>query len=340
MELSDLTAALNAAAPRFEIGRLQTLRACLRSRPRVGPLAIFDHRTIHETYAFHVGGRTELQFNVGFEDLVGGRHIRHGVAFSLELSQSLPTIVPLLPKIARFNDFVRTRPEDLPRFRMWAYDKRRGRLSEHGVAPIDDELTQPGTFIMLGRYVPEAEVSVEEILMDFDRLLPLYAYVEGDGTQHSNSSPPAFRPGCPDFVTAAKSFRKDLVVDVALRHKVLQATLYSCLAAEAGPDDVSVEHQLDLGVRVDAAVRNGGHLAFYELKVAPSVQACVRPAIGQLLEYAYWPGSTRADELIIIGECAPDEDARAYLQLLRATFSLPVWYRQLTLAPPSLGPKI
>jgi hypothetical protein len=81
-------------------------------------------------------------------------------------------------------------------------------------------------------------------------------------------------------------------------------------------------------------------MTFYELKVAPSVQACVRLAIGQLLEYAHWPSATRADELVVVGEGSPDDDTRAYLHLLRDRFKLPVWYRQLAITPPTLGPRI
>lgn len=44
--------------------------------------AIGDSRTTFDSYAFHVGGRTELQFNIGLES--GDEDLRYGVAFSLE----------------------------------------------------------------------------------------------------------------------------------------------------------------------------------------------------------------------------------------------------------------
>ena len=339
MEIPALADALNRASGRFEIGRLQELRASLRSLSRAASRTIFDRRTTHSTYAFHLGGRKELQFNIGAEDRNGRRVIRHGVAFSLELSQSLPSIEPLLPKIARFNDYVRSHPEDFPGFRMWHHDQL-GCHAEHGVASIDGNVARAGTFIMLGRWVLDADVSVDEILLDFDRLLPLFAYVESDGARMLAGTTKPFRAGCPEFVSATKAFSTEKIVDIALRHKWLQGALYTCLSAEAGSSNVAIEHPLELGVRVDAAVRIGKTFAFYELKVAPSVQACVRPAIGQLLEYAHWPDAARAEELIIVGECVPDDSARVYLQSLRRRFSLPVWYRQLSSCPAMLGPKI
>lgn len=334
-----LAETLNATAGAFEIGRLQELRSQLRSRKRAGPSALFDRRTIHDDYAFHVGGRKELQFNIGLETRDGVPGVRHGVAFSFELSQSLPTIEQLLPKAARFNDYIRSHPEDFPGFEMWHYDGG-VRRPVHAVMPIAEDLLRPGVFLTLGRWVPDAVVDPHEILIDFDRLLPLFAYVESDGSSRPPGAGMAFRPGCPQFVATATASIPERVTEIPLRHKVLQRALYESLSSEVGADNVAIEHQLELGVRVDAAIREGARLTFYELKVAPSIQACVRLAIGQLLEYAHWPAATRAAELVVVGEAAPDCDARAYLTLLRNRFTLPIWYRQLTLHPPALGPRV
>lgn len=324
--IQELAAALNAAADSFAIGRLQELRAQLRSRSRVGPPALFDQRTIHDGYAFHVGGRKELQFNIGVETRNGRVGIRHGVAFSLEPSRSLPTIEPLRPKIDRFNEYLRSHPEDFPGFLMWHSDQG-GQHPDHDVAPIADDLVRPGVFVTLGRWVQQGEVDPRAILLDFDRLLPLYAYVESEGTRPLPREARTFKPGCPEFVSTATAFIPERAGEIALRHKVLQRALYECLSVESGAENVAIEHELDLGVRVDAAVRQRTGMAFYELKVAPSIQACVRLALGQLLEYAHWPSDARAAELIVVGEGTPDEDARAYLRLLRDRFTLPVWYR-------------
>lgn len=337
LSIRELAEAINRASGDFEIGGLQKLRMRLRSHERLAAPAIFDARTVHPSYAFHVGGRTELQFNIGTEDRDGQPVVRHGVAFSLELSQSLPSIEPLLPKIARFNDYVRGRPEEFPGFRMWLDSG--GLQPEHSVAPIDEEDIRPGNFIMLGRWVPEADVNARDILSDFDRLLPLYTYVESDRPLARPGNPTPFRAGCPAFVLATIAAVPARTIDVTLRHKALQRALYDHLCAEEGPDRVAIEHELDLGVRVDAAINTSHGLSFYELKVAPNLQACVRAAVGQLLEYAYWPSATRATELVVVGEPEADSDAIEYLRLLRQRFGLPLWYRQISLAAGTLGPK-
>lgn len=337
MKIPDLANALNEAAGRFDIGRLQEMRVRLRSLDRMPSRTIFGSRTIHDTYAFHVGGRTELQFNIGSEDLDGVTHIRHGLAFSLELSQTLPTLDPLLPKILTFNHYVRTQPEDFSGFRMW-HSGPDGRSEDRSVGPIQDALITPGTFIMLGRHVPAEKVHVPTILADFDRLLPLYVFVEStEASSASSAEPEPFRPGCPAFMEHTTASLSEQTVDVALRHGVIERVLYQQLCDEAGAANVRMEHSLAFGVRVDAAVRSNEEFAFYEVKVAPTVQSCVRAALGQLLEYAYWPDADRARELIVVGEPEVDNESRAYLSLLRKRFGLPLWYRRIDLERAVLG---
>jgi len=65
------------------------------------------------------------------------------------------------------------------------------------------------------------------------------------------------------------------------------------------------------------AVRQGSDYIYYEIKTGLSAQSCIREALGQLLEYSYWPGGQSADQLVIVGEPPLDDNARAYLETLR-----------------------
>jgi hypothetical protein len=47
-----------------------------------------------------------------------------------------------------------------------------------------------------------------------------------------------------------------------------------------------------------------------------------------LLEYSCWPGATRADRLVVVGEAACNDTAKAYVECLRKDFSLPIEYKQ------------
>jgi hypothetical protein len=172
--ISRLAEILNQEAAAFQIGNLQELRMQLHGAKRVPTRFLFNDSTIKDHYAFHVGGRTELQFNVGTFERGGTIVLRDGVGFSLELSQTLPSIEPLLEKIDRFNEYVRSKPEDFYGFRMWHHDAKQ-LYPDHPVIPIDGELIAENNFIMIGRWVPISELNIQAILSDFDRLLPLYS---------------------------------------------------------------------------------------------------------------------------------------------------------------------
>ena len=242
---------------------------------------IFGTRTIHEGYAFHVGGRKELQFNIGHENHNDGEMIRYGVAFSLELSQTLPRVEPLFPKIRRFNSYVNEYSEDFPGFVTWHHDDdKKHRSEDRAVGSIPDELMKSGVFIMLGTRVVNDDLDVREILDVFDRLLPLYRYVEGEEEGPPLAISSDFTPGCPAFIERTAARQTGQTVDVALRHNTLQLALYKHLCREAGDKNVRMERPLELGVRVDGVVRRNGKETFYEVKVASTVRSCVRAALG------------------------------------------------------------
>jgi hypothetical protein len=69
----------------------------------------------------------------------------------------------------------------------------------------------------------------------------------------------------------------------------------------------------------------------YEIKTSDSPRACLREAIGQLLEYAYWPGGMqkKARRLVVVGKMPIDSNTKQYLNRLKQQFSLPIEYRHV-----------
>ena len=59
------------------------------------------------------------------------------------------------------------------------------------------------------------------------------------------------------------------------------------LASQYGKDNVGAENASGIGTRIDVLVRRGNEYWFYEIKTAQSPRACLRQAVGQLLEYAF-----------------------------------------------------
>src|SRR6266705_1837619 len=162
MNVTTLTQRINETAVNYRVDGLQELRAKLHGkRPRTHK--IFTQNTTfmegEREYAFHDGGRTELQFNIGIELRDQQRWWRHGVAFSFDKGQSLPDPAALLPKVRRFNQWVRSSSDVLRGFRMWHWEQR-ARSAERTPGEIPENLVRTGVFVFLGARVPEAKVEV------------------------------------------------------------------------------------------------------------------------------------------------------------------------------------
>lgn len=331
MTIAEIAAELNGRSEGRPIGHLQELRRELHNRRRAPTRKLFDVRSIFDDYAFHVGGRSELQFNVGFERLEGENRFRYGVAFSLQPGRNLPDINVLLPKIERFNEFLRTYPREFSDLRIWHYDAGT-RSGSHPATPIPPELFRPHVFIFLGALQPiSSDIDYNRVLDLFDRLLPLYRYVEGkaaypsivaaDGNFH-------FVPGCTLKPIATTATVSERALDVRLRHNELQYALHNYLAAKYGEAAVGTEQNNSAGTRIDLVVRRDQAYLFYEIKTASSARGCIREALAQLLEYSFWPGVQEATCLVIVGEAPFDLDSRTYIARLREKFGLPINYQQ------------
>ncbi len=184
---------INNRSKNFEIGKLQELRTKIKNLNRQPGEKIFNNNTIFDGYAFHYGGRKELQYNIGKENDTG---YRHGVAFSLQRTQTLPNPVKILnPKIQKFNEYMRLYSKEYPDMKLWSWNNEE---SEHKEKIIPDNIVQPGAFIFLGKLQKENSFSYDEILIDFDRLLPLYIYVESKiKPEIKKVKGLVFSPGCP-----------------------------------------------------------------------------------------------------------------------------------------------
>jgi hypothetical protein len=245
----------------------------------------------------------------------------------------LPTIDPLVPKIRRFNDFLRSHPEAFPGLEMWHWrggDRSPDRLP----SPIGPELAVEGRFIFLGVRQPLGAVDVGAMLDAFDQLLPLWRYVESgqpaDGP-HADVAGLQLdkgrlnKPG--RWATASFPERQ---LNIELRHNAIQERLRDLLHERHGDGCVRLEPPV-VGRYVDAVLTLPSGLTFYEVKTADTVRQCLREALGQLLDYALWPGATLPERLVVVGEAEMDAAAAAYLAQLNARFPIPIAYEAVPL---------
>lgn len=65
---------------------------------------------------------------------------------------------------------------------------------------------------------------------------------------------------------------------------------------------------------------------YFEIKT-DSPKLSIRSALGQIMEYSYWPDLERAEKLIIVSDNAPDSETKRYLAYIRNKFKLPIFYK-------------
>lgn len=330
---------IEAAAPSYKIAKLQEIRTKNLGLKRT-LRSIFPSQNRGEHWTFHWGGRNELQFNLGIDQFPNGVHaFRFGIAFSLEPSRSFPDIEVLLPKVEKFNQWMREHPETLSDLHMWHWRKNT-RSPDYVPVAIPAAMFRPNTFIFLGDRQPLLDIDAHVVLAGLDRLMPLYEWVESSARDSSKltadfrkgfmeeSAQVILGPGrAPSDREWGKASIPERTLDVSLRHRKIQRLLAQLLNDE-GCTDVRTEAQLGQHA-VDLTANHGKELWFYEIKTASNARACLREAIGQLLEYALWPRMPKPHRLVVVGESELDFEAKRYVAILNTFFEIPIDYRQI-----------
>ncbi|MFT5717972.1 MAG: hypothetical protein ACI9T7_002171 [Oleiphilaceae bacterium] len=285
--LEQIAEEINAQSKSYNIGKLQSLRKKIGGLSKLPSSKLFDLRTVFEEWGWHYGGRKELQFNIGIE----GNHLRYGVAFSLDCSQSLPSIDILIPKIALFNEFLAEYSDDFSDLRMWHYEPKRSH--DYMPSSIPQELVREGVFIFLGGRQDLTNLNYSLILQVLDRLLPLYLFTENakpDSGTKKQLSGFQFKPGCTTKLSNTSGNLAEKKLNIRLKHNDYQELLYKELVIIHGKENVGTEVNVN-GTSIDLVVKKGeDKYWFYEIKTASTAKACIRQALGQIFEYSYWPG--------------------------------------------------
>ena len=216
---------------------------------------------------------------------------------------------------------------------MWHYHNER-RSADYRPTVIPEELLRPSTFVFLGMYRPAAEFDARWALAAFDRFLPLYQFVMTSGATPQVLEAAELFIFTPQRVagnvrmttatTATRSF------DVDLRHRALQIQLCNDLTRDLGAENVSEEASIG-DFRADVIVREGDGLVIYEIKTCGTARACLREAMGQLLDYGFWPHSVQPIKLVVCGEPTLDDAGTTFLSKLNASFPAKLEYRAIQL---------
>lgn len=336
MDIREICNELNQKAKSYQIGQLQRLRSKIKDISRPKTLNIFSDQTIDKDWAFHSGGRTELQFNIGTEK----DGFRYGLALSLQLSRTLPDISGFEIKIQRFNEYLLANSHNLDNIKMWVHSAS-GRSEIKKISEINQSHFQEENFIFFGLLCDTDSIDYDHVLKTFDQLLPIYEYVESNSSLKesvlSNSTSFTFsgfseskKLSC-TYSSPAKKF------EVKFKHNELQLKLCQLLSKKYGVENVGDECLTKFGTRVDAVIKNTNGFIFYEIKTNSTLKLCIREALGQLLEYGYWDSDVVPQKLVVVGDHPVNKMAIKYLDKLRNEFSLPIYYQRVCINDTSLS---
>ncbi len=328
MDLKKISRDINAQLNNYEIGKIQQFRVNAKKLSRPKSYNLFPDEPINKNWTFHIGGRTELQFNIGNES----EGLRFGFAFSLEPSRSLPEPAVLYPKIRKLNYIILSKPYLFYDYKMWIW-KNGERTDIFDVRIISEQDISVGNFIFIGKIQKVYDLS--EIMKTFDAMFPIYKEVEGENSSENRESVNKKNR----FVFSDSKYRlpqkrhfsmeaKEL--DFCIRHSMIQEKLVSELKQQYGANNVVAENYIGLN-RIDVVVRVCQKYYFYEIKVANSARDCIRDAFGQLLDYCFYPNVRNASRIFVVGEAELDSSTKEYLEFINKEFSIPIGYLRIEL---------
>lgn len=199
------------------------------------------------------------------------------------------------------------------------------------------------------RFKPEDAELLEEplVLSEDDEAVSSYRYI----LLNKNTEPTFARrtDGKFKFVEKEPSESEDYttsysrtakLVELTHTHKDISKHLFQYLKETYTTGKVSAEHDSGFGTKIDIVLKLSEDLIFYEIKTYPSIKANIREALGQLLEYSYYPTKNLAKELIIVSNLPATEEIGSYLSHLRSQFDIPLYYQQFDLKEKKLKEKV
>ena len=175
-------------------------------------------------------------------------------------------------------------------------------------------------------------INTDEILSTFDSMLPIYLEVESNQAEPLGEKKAApmfkFKKSHKTLISGRSYTIIEKEISIDIRHTLIQEKLIRKLTKEYGEDNVSPENEFD-GNRIDLVLREGKKFTFFEIKTGYSVRSCIRQAIGQLLDYAFWPGMENAHRIVVVGEPECNDEDNNYINYLKAEFRIPIEYMSI-----------
>lgn len=109
-------------------------------------------------------------------------------------------------------------------------------------------------------------------------------------------------------------------------HLDMQRALGKHLREKYGSDSIRFEKPTGFGTNVDCYRVSGEKHVFYEVKTYSSAKKCIREALGQLFEYAFYPDGLNNFSLVVVGYAFPTDNDLTYLNWLSKRIGMDLCY--------------
>jgi hypothetical protein len=175
--------------------------------------------------------------------------------------------------------------------------------------------------------LPDNTFATPEMASLLNSRYQLYKIETSSAPQKSKAKPT--KPGSTDLPKVQAHIRTILqTLYVEPEHAAMQAKLMQALQQEY--PQYPPRREVDC---IDVVVETDSEKILFEIKSHLEPRTVIRHALGQILEYAYHP-SRQHDKtlrLVIVGRQELAREEKAYLELLRTLFQLPVEYRVVSI---------
>ena len=108
-------------------------------------------------------------------------------------------------------------------------------------------------------------------------------------------------------------------------HNELMRKLYYQLCQEYGEENVGTENRIGTK-KIDVVVKIDGGYNIYEIKTDAEPRGCVREAMGQILDYAFYECENVIYKMVIVGATPETKEVNTYLAKFREKNALEIYY--------------
>lgn len=136
--------------------------------------------------------------------------------------------------------------------------------------------------------------------------------------------PPELSSPQPSYVQSSIRTSVPKIAEIPHLHYKITESLFQFL--EKSGFIVEYERLSPKGGKIDMIGWKGEKATFFEIKTYPNAKACIREALGQILEYSLYPAKSRAEKLVIVSQNRGTALDQEYIKHLRKTLSLNLEY--------------